>query len=83
MGVGFVRWESAEVARTLLYDEVICVIEGCCELSANGATYKVGPGHVLCISDGTEVVYGGHALFSYNAYPRNWKALKGIEYSFD
>jgi hypothetical protein len=69
MGVGFARWEGAEVSWTLLYDEVIFVIEGRFELSANGVVYSVEPGQVLWIPDGTEVVYAGHALFGYLVYP--------------
>jgi len=73
MGVGFARWEGAEVSWTLLYDEVIFVIEGRFELSANGVVYSAEPGQVLWIPDGTEVIYAGHALFGYVVYPGNWK----------
>lgn len=73
LGVGFARWEGAEVAWTVLYDEVIFVIEGCFELTANGQRYEVNPGQVLWIPEGTALVYGGHALFGYVVYPGNWK----------
>lgn len=78
MGVGFGRWEGAQVAWTVLYDEVVFVIEGCFELSANGQLYRVHPGQVLWIPEGTELVYGGHALFGYVVYPGNWKQLQGV-----
>jgi len=65
IGIGFARWEGAEVNWTLLYDEVIFVIEGCFELQANGKLYRVTPGQLLWIPEGTELVYGGHALFGY------------------
>ena len=47
IGIGFARWEGAQVAWTLLYDEVIFVIEGCFELQANGELYRVEPGQFL------------------------------------
>lgn len=79
MGVGFARWEGAEVAWTVLYDEVIFVIEGCFELCANGKRYKVEPGQMMWIPEGTELTYGGYALFGYVVHPGNWKQLHGIE----
>lgn len=75
LGVGFARWEGAEVTWTLLYDEVIFTIEGCLALQANGVRHQVAPGQVLWIPEGTEVVYGGHALIGYVVYPGNWKQL--------
>lgn len=78
MGIGFARWEGAEVTWKLLYDEVIFVIEGCFELTANGQKYKVNPGQMLWIPEGTELIYGGHALFGYVVHPGNWKELHGL-----
>jgi mannose-6-phosphate isomerase-like protein (cupin superfamily) len=54
---------AALVAWTLLYDEVIFVIQGYFELQVNGQLYRVEPGQLLWIPEGTELVYGGHALF--------------------
>lgn len=79
IGVGFARWEGAEVSWTVLYDEVVFVIEGCFELTANGETHKVYPGQMLWIPEGTELVYGGHALFGYVVHPGNWKELHSIQ----
>lgn len=78
MGIGFARWEGAEVAWTLLYDEVIFVLQGCFELQANGELYRVEPGQLLWIPEGTELVYGGHALFGYVVYPGDWKQRHGL-----
>ncbi|MES2259543.1 MAG: ethanolamine utilization protein EutQ [Pseudomonadota bacterium] len=78
LGVGFARWEGAEVAWTLLYDEVMFVIEGCFELRAGGKLHVVRPGQMLWIPEGTEVVYGGHALVGYVVHPGNWKQLHGL-----
>ncbi|MDH4556727.1 ethanolamine utilization protein EutQ [Pseudomonas sp. BN417] len=78
LGIGFARWEGAEVAWTLLYDEVIFVIEGCFELRANGELYRVEPGQLLWIPEGTELVYGGHALFGYVVHPGDWKQRHGL-----
>ena len=78
IGIGFARWEGAEVAWTLLYDEVIFVIEGCFELKANGELYRVKPGQLLWIPEGTELVYDGHALFGYVVHPGDWKQRHGL-----
>ena len=49
------------------------------EVTAAGETHRVTPGQMLWIPEGTELVYGGHALFGYALYPGNWKALHGME----
>ncbi|MGX5219367.1 ethanolamine utilization protein EutQ [Pseudomonas sp. S9] len=78
IGIGFARWEGAQVAWTLLYDEVVFVIEGCFELQANDQLYRVTPGQLLWIPEGTELVYGGHALFGYVVHPGDWKQRHGL-----
>lgn len=77
MGAGFARWNGAEVAWTLLYDEVIFVIEGELVVSAAGQRHSVTPGQMLWIPKDTALVYGGYALFGYALYPGNWKAFHG------
>lgn len=79
IGVGFARWKGAEVAWTLLYDEVIFVIEGCFELQTNGEYFRVKPGQLLWIPENSAVIYGGHALFGYVVQPGNWKQIHGLE----
>ncbi|MBB3232096.1 cupin domain-containing protein [Halomonas stenophila] len=71
IGAGFAHWEGAEVAWRVLYDEVIFVIEGELEVTAAGETHRVTPGQMLWIPEGTELVYGGRALFGYALYPGN------------
>jgi len=79
IGMGFARWEGAKVEWASLYDEVIFVIQGELELQANGEQYRVTPGQMLWLPEGTELVYGGHALFSYVVHPANWKQRHGLE----
>ncbi|WBS05192.1 ethanolamine utilization protein EutQ [Pseudoduganella sp. SL102] len=78
IGFGFARWEGAEVAWTVLYDELIFVIEGTLELEANGEPLRITPGQLVWIPEGSELVYGGHALFGYVVRPANWKELHGL-----
>lgn len=78
LGVGFARWEGAKVNWTLLYDEVIFVLEGCLELIADQKAYQVYPGQMLWLPEGTELTYGGHAVFSYVVHPGNWKEIHGL-----
>ncbi len=33
---------------------------------------------MLWIPEGTELIYGGHAVFGYVVHPGNWKELHGI-----
>ncbi|MGH8411891.1 MAG: ethanolamine utilization protein EutQ, partial [Pseudomonas sp.] len=63
---------------TVLYDEVIFVIEGCFELRVGDELFEVRPGQLLWIPDGTELVYGGYALFGYVVHPGNWKELHDL-----
>lgn len=73
LGVGFARWEGAQVSWTTLYEEVIFAIEGCLEVTANGVVHRVKPGQVLWIPKCTALVYSGFALFGYVVYPGDWK----------
>lgn len=45
-------------------------------LSATDETHHVLPGQMLWIPEGTELVYGGYALFGYALYPGNWKDVR-------
>lgn len=78
IGFGFARWEGAEVEWTVLYDELIFVIDGTLELRANGEPLRIVPGQLLWIPEGTELVYGGHALFGYVVRPANWREVHGL-----
>lgn len=78
IGFGFARWEGAEVEWTVLYDELIFVIEGTLELRADGEAFRIVPGQLLWIPEGTGLVYGGHALFGYVVRPANWRELHGL-----
>ncbi|CAG9260055.1 Ethanolamine utilization protein EutQ [Paraburkholderia unamae] len=73
LGVGFARWEGAQVSWTTLYEEVIFAIEGCLEVTANGVLHRAKPGQVLWIPKCTALVYSGFALFGYVVYPGDWK----------
>ncbi|AWI74916.1 ethanolamine utilization protein EutQ [Parazoarcus communis] len=75
LGVGFARWEGADVSWTTLYEEVIFTIEGCLEVESDGVKHAVKPGQVLLIPKCTALKYGGFALFGYVVYPGNWKEL--------
>ncbi|BFM03788.1 hypothetical protein Psyaliredsea_24350 [Psychrobacter alimentarius] len=78
MGIGFARWKGAEVEWQVLYDKVVFVIEGRFDLTANGQKYEVRPRQMLWIPEGTELIYGGHALFGYVVHPGNWKETHGL-----
>ncbi|WP_321818710.1 MULTISPECIES: ethanolamine utilization protein EutQ [unclassified Paraburkholderia] len=73
LGVGFARWEGAQVSWTTLYEEVIFTIEGCMEVTVNDELHRVKPGQMLWIPKCTALVYSGFALFGYVVYPGDWK----------
>jgi ethanolamine utilization protein EutQ len=47
-------------------------------LQVGDELFAVTPGQLLWIPEGTELVYGGHALFGYVVHPGNWKQLHGL-----
>jgi len=48
-------------------------------VTANGEHYRVVPGQMLWLPEGTELVYGGHALFGYVVHPADWKQRHGLQ----
>lgn len=81
MGGGFVAFEACSIPWTLLYDEVICVIEGRFRLRSGDETFECDPGDVIWIPENTPVTYEAdeRSVIFYALYPENWRALHGVE----
>ncbi|MFV0664840.1 cupin domain-containing protein [Denitromonas sp.] len=76
MAAGIARFDACSIAWTVLYDEVVYVIDGVFRLVTGGETLEGHAGDVLWIPKGTELKYEGEqASIFYAVYPGNWKAL--------
>ena len=80
MGAGNAVFEDCSIPWKLLYDEVICVLEGHFRLRAGDETYECEPGDVLWIPENTEIAYesDGRSVIFYTLYPENWREVHGI-----
>lgn len=80
MAAGFARFDGCQISWTLLYDEVVVVLEGVFRVRTPAGVLEGKKGDVLWLPDGTELQYEGeNALIFYAVQPGNWKELHGIE----
>lgn len=76
MAAGVAHFDACSVAWTVLYDEVVYVIEGVFRLVTGGEVLEGHAGDILWIPNGTELKYEGEqASIFYAVYPGNWKEL--------
>lgn len=79
MAAGIAHFDACSIAWTVLYDEVVYVINGLFRLVTGDQVLEAKPGDVLWIPEGTELRYEGEqASIFYAVYPGNWKQLKGL-----
>lgn len=79
MGAGIARFDACSIAWTVLYDEVIYVIDGIFRLVTEEGTLEGHPGDIIWIPEGTELKYeGDQATIFYAVYPGNWKEIHGL-----
>lgn len=85
MAAGVARFDDCSVAWTVLYDEIVYVIDGVFRLAMPDGVLEGEAGDILWIPEGTELKYEGEsASIFYAVYPGNWKeihqlASKGAE----
>lgn len=80
MSAGFARFDGCEVQWTLLYDEVVMVIDGVFRVRTPDGVLEGERGDVLWLPEGTELQYEGEkAEVFYVVYPGDWKERFGIE----
>lgn len=76
MGAGIAHFDDCSISWTVLYDEVIYVIDGLFRLVTKDAVLEGESGDVIWIPKGTELNYqGDKASIFYAVYPGNWKEL--------
>ena len=79
LGAGLARFDGCSIEWTVLYDEMIVVLEGLFRLRAGGQLFEGRPGDVIWIPEKTPIVYEGEgALVCYALYPVDWRKRHGM-----
>ena len=74
MGVGIAKFDGCSIDWTVLYDEMIIVIEGWFRLKHPGGVIEAGPGDVIWLPEKTPITYEGEkAIVCYALYPVDWR----------
>lgn len=74
MGAGLAMFDGCSIEWTVLYDEMIVVIEGRFRLVLKDRTIEAGPGDVIWIPENTWLKYeGDKSLVCYALYPVDWR----------
>ena len=78
MGAGVATFDNCSIEWTVLYDELIVVLEGTFRLRLGGEenrTIEAGPGDVIWLPEGTPLRYEGDgAKVFYALSPVDWKS---------
>jgi ethanolamine utilization protein EutQ len=79
MGAGLASFDGCSIEWTVLYDEMIVVLEGLFRLRAGKDVYEGRPGDVIWIPEKTAIVYEGEkSLVCYSLYPVDWRKRHGL-----
>lgn len=82
MGGGIAVFDGCSIEWTLLYDEIIYVIEGRFRLrygKGHENVIEAGPGDVIWLPDKTPLKYEGEkAKVFYTVHPVDWKKRAGL-----
>jgi ethanolamine utilization protein EutQ len=74
MGVGLATFDGCSIDWTVLYDEMIVVIEGKFRLKTPEGAIEATPGDVIWIPEKTPISYEGEkATVCYALYPVDWR----------
>ena len=74
MGAGLATFDACSIEWTVLYDEVIVVLEGRFRLRVGDETHEADPGDVVWIPEGTPLRYEGDgATVFYALAPVDWR----------
>lgn len=75
MGAGLARFDNCSISWTVLYDELIVVLEGRFRLRLGDRLIEAAPGDVIWVPERTPLAYeGDHACVFYALYPIDWQA---------
>ncbi|MET1025629.1 MAG: cupin domain-containing protein [Dongiaceae bacterium] len=79
MGVGIAKFDECSIEWTVLYDEMIVVLEGEFRLRLGDRLIAGTPGDVIWIPENTPLRYEGKgAVVCYALYPVDWRARHNL-----
>ncbi len=79
MAAGIATFDGCSIEWTVLYDELIVVLEGRFRVKVGRSTIAAGPGDVIWLPEGTALEYGGDkAVVAYVLYPVDWRRRHGL-----
>ena len=79
MGAGIAIFDGCSIEWTVLYDEVIVVLEGTFRLVVGKETHSCSPGDVIWIPENTPIKYeGDKAKVFYALHPVDWRQKHGL-----
>jgi len=79
MGAGIATFDGCSIEWTVLYDEVIVVLEGNFRLVVGKETHSCTPGDVIWIPENTPIKYeGDKAKVFYALDPADWRRRHGL-----
>ncbi len=79
MGAGIATFDGCSIEWTVLYDELIVVLEGRFRLRLGRKTIEAGPGDLIWLPEGTPLRYeGDKAKVCYVLYPVDWRKRHGL-----
>lgn len=80
MGAGLATFDGCSIEWTVLYDELIVVLEGRFRLRVGADLLEAGPGDVLWIPENTALRYeGDRAVVFYALHPVDWRQRHGMD----
>ncbi|MCY1423468.1 Ethanolamine utilization protein EutQ [compost metagenome] len=75
MGAGLARFDDCSIEWTVLYDELIVVLDGHFRLRLADRVIDARPGDVIWVPERTPLAYEGEkATVFYALYPVDWQA---------
>lgn len=79
MGGGIATFDGCSIEWTVLYDELIVVLEGNFRLRLGDRIIEAGPGDVIWLPEGTPLRYEGDgAKVFYALSPVDWKSRHAL-----
>jgi ethanolamine utilization protein EutQ len=79
MGAGVATFDGCSIEWTVLYDEVVVVLEGLFRLRVRNRVIEAHPGDVVWLPENTPLRYEGErAVVFYVLYPVDWRRRHGL-----
>ncbi len=77
LSAGYARLSNARIEWTVLYDEVVTVIEGSVNIHTPQGVLTAGPLDCIWLPAGTPLIYEAEsALIHYCLHPSNWASAR-------